>query len=488
MPKDNNNKFYNRNMNKNNAHYKNNRRKRNVNCSIQRKNQQQLTRTVINHNKQENKQQQLTRTVINHNKQENKQQQLARTVINHNKQENKQLPQIVKRSDAYFGKKQIANKPPLFNTPMARLSGFQCLNSYNQSPLMSLLAEPLISNQELEQVPEVKEPEEDTSNYEYVKLTNRIESLTDLIELGNLYISEYKDKKIRFNIDIKTLSNMLEPLNELNNLIGLDKFKLQIVDQIIYFLQKLDNQNNDMLHTVLYGTPGVGKTQIAGILGKLYSKMGLLSKGTFRSVKRPDLVGRYLGETAIKTTAVLNAALGGVLLLDEAYSLGNPEQKDNFSRECIDMICSFLTEHKNDFMMIIAGYKSSLDTSFFSYNSGLQSRFPHRYKIDTYSPQELRLIFIKMITDHGWSIASDKDIPLPFFEANKEYFIYNGRDMESLFARTKIAHARRVIYLEQSDKTIITNVDLNNGFNIYLKNDEVKTRKTNGKETNFMYL
>ena len=178
-------------------------------------------------------------------------------------------------------------------------------------------------------------------------------------------------------------------------MIGLDSLKNKLCHQILFYLQGLDNTNKDMLHTVIEGDPGVGKTEIAKILGELYCSLGILSKGTFKSVKRADLVGGYLGQTATKTLKILEENKGGVLFIDEAYSLGNEEGKDIYSKECIDTITAFLSENRQDFVCIIAGYKKALRQCFFKYNAGLERRFPWSYTIDPYNDIELKLIFEK---------------------------------------------------------------------------------------------
>ena len=136
--------------------------------------------------------------------------------------------------------------------------------------------------------------------------------------------------------------------------------------------------------------------------------MGVLSKGTFHSVKRSDLIGGFLGQTAIKTEKLLKKCIGGVLFIDEAYSLGNKEGKDMYSKECIDTLTAFLTEHSNNFICIIAGYKDSLEQCFFSYNRGLERRFPYRFSLKGYSPKELQQIFIKKVNGNDWSIEQNK--------------------------------------------------------------------------------
>jgi len=324
----------------------------------------------------------------------------------------------------------------------------------------------------------------DYENWEYKILNRSIETIEDLIELGNLYDAE---EKIRYNIDIKTLNNLVPPLIELKNMIGMKKVKRNIVDQIIYYLQGIDDKNNDMLHCVIEGPPGVGKTEVAKILGKIYKKLGILTSDKFKIVKRSDLIGGYLGQTAIKTQKVLDECNGGVLFIDEAYSLGNVEGKDSYSKECIDTLTAYLSENKRNFICIIAGYKEALKNCFFNMNEGLERRFPYRFEIDKYNPEELREIFFKIVKQYNWNYI-ENEIGISFFEKNQKYFIFNGGDMEILFHKCKISHSRRVFTLSNEFKKKLSLDDLEKGFKLYLQNDEISNRYNKDSYPNNMYI
>jgi hypothetical protein len=241
----------------------------------------------------------------------------------------------------------------------------------------------------------------------------------------------------------------------------------------------------DFMHTVIYGPPGSGKTEVAKIIGRIFSNLGILNKKIFKKVSRNDLVAGYLGQTAIKTKDMIKASLGGVLFIDEAYSLGNSEKRDSFAKECVDTLCEALSEHKHNWMVIIAGYEKELNDCFFSLNEGLNSRFTWRFKLDAYKPGELKSIYEKQVCDYGWTIASGsknggQQLPESWFASRMEYFTTYGRDMETLFTKTKIAHGRRVFCLPASEKKIITIDDLENGFKLFIENPEVKDRKERG--------
>jgi SpoVK/Ycf46/Vps4 family AAA+-type ATPase len=322
---------------------------------------------------------------------------------------------------------------------------------------------------------------------EHINIEADINNITDILNL----IDTYKiDPTIQYNIDMVALHSIKEPLTALNNMIGMKQLKNNIVDQILYFVQQLHKNKNasgEFLHTVIYGPPGTGKTEIAKLMGQIYSKIGILSKGTFKKVTRSDLIAGYLGQTALKTRDVIKDALGGVLFIDEAYALGNPEKKDSFAKECIDTLCEALSDNKENLMVIIAGYEQELKESFFSFNQGLESRFTWRFKTDEYNGDDLYNIFVKMVVDIGWEIESETKISAEWFKQNKDYFQYFGRDIETLLSKTKIAHSRRVFCLPEKDKKKITLKDLDKGLEIFLRNDDVKNRKNDKEMKRYLY-
>jgi SpoVK/Ycf46/Vps4 family AAA+-type ATPase len=311
---------------------------------------------------------------------------------------------------------------------------------------------------------------------ETINIDVEINNIADLLKL----IDSYKvEPSIKYNINMKALHDIKEPLEELNNMIGMKDLKNNIVDQILYFVQELHKNKDstgEFLHTVIYGPPGTGKTEIAKIMGKIYSKIGILSKGTFKKVTRSDLVAGYLGQTALKTRDVIKESLGGVLFIDEAYSLGNPEKKDSFSKECIDTLCEALSDNKENLMVIIAGYEKELKECFFSFNQGLDSRFTWRFKTDEYTHEDMHKIFLKKVKDIGWEI-DDTHVGADWFKKNKDCFKFYGRDIETLLSKTKIAHSRRVFCRPESEKKRLSVKDLDKGFEIYLRNDEIKNKR-----------
>ena len=334
--------------------------------------------------------------------------------------------------------------------------------------------------------PRVKAPPAAQLVIERVTICCEITCIADLLRIVNEHPVV---ENIEYNINMRALHRISEPLRKLDSMVGMDSLKENVVDQIIYFIQDLHKNEikgdkgakdkssgafNDYMHTVIYGPPGTGKTEVAQLIGAIFSRMGVLRKSKFRKVTRSDLIAGYLGQTAIKTADVIKECLGGVLFIDEAYALGNSEKRDSFSKECIDTLCEALSDHKSDLMVIIAGYEKDLNESFFSANPGLNSRFTWRYKIDDYTPAQLAKIYEKKVHDCGWQLH--EPVRLNWFEDNMEYFKCYGRDMETLLSRAKIAHGRRV-FCAPADKRRLTRADLEKGMTMFISNEEVKQRK-----------
>ncbi len=333
--------------------------------------------------------------------------------------------------------------------------------------------------------PDTTPPSSESVEKKKIFIDINVEKLGDLLEILNKY--EYKETE-EYNIDLKSLLNIKQELEELNGMIGMENLKTSILNQLLYFIQELhiekikkDNKTvitSEFKHTVICGPPGTGKTEIAKIIGRMYSKLGILKNNVFKKVTRNDLVAGYLGQTALKTKKVIDECIGGVLFIDEAYSLANFYDMDSYSKECLDILCESLSDHKDDLMVIIAGYEEELDKSFFSANRGLESRFIWRFKIDEYTPRELSKIFIKKINETEWTFSDNECPTEKWFEKNKENFRNYGRDIELLFTYTKISHSKRIYGKPVEERKKLLLIDLNSGLEM-LKNNKKQKDKRN---------
>jgi len=305
-----------------------------------------------------------------------------------------------------------------------------------------------------------------------------INSLSDIINIIDTI--ELRDDT-QYNIDLKSLHNIKTELVELNNMIGMENMKQSVIDQLLYFIQNLhigkNKDSSDFKHTAIYGPPGTGKTEIAKIIGKMYSKLGILKNNVFKKVTRSDLIGGYLGQTAIKTKKVIEECIGGVLFIDEAYSLANGEREDSYSKECLDTICEALSDYKNELMVIIAGYENELNETFFRVNKGLQSRFIWRFTMDEYNPLELMKIFKKKVSEQDWQFEDENEIKEKWFNDKKENFKSYGRDMELLLTYIKISHGRRIYGKDNKLKRRIKLDDMDKGYDVFLKNKNLKKER-----------
>lgn len=321
-------------------------------------------------------------------------------------------------------------------------------------------------------------------HYGVAHISKDIKSIEDLIELGDVY-----EPGRSYNIDLKKIFDIKDSLLKLKNMIGLEGIKNTLVNQIIYFLQ--DFHGDEMLHTVIQGPPGVGKTMLANIIGEIYHKMNIFKTtgNDYKLVvaKRSDLIGEYLGTTASKTQKVIDKCKGGVLLIDEAYALGNNEGRDSYSKECIDTLNQNLSENKQNFLCIIAGYKNALDSSFFNYNEGLRRRFPFVYTIDTYTHKELTSIFYDIFKRDKWVCLRDSRINDLFSLKYKEFKNMAG-DMETLAFITKMEHSKRVLFLHKDKKKKILFFDIKNGIDKFFENKGLIDNTKDNNVISHMYL
>ncbi|MGZ4033161.1 MAG: stage V sporulation protein K [Tumebacillaceae bacterium] len=205
-------------------------------------------------------------------------------------------------------------------------------------------------------------------------------------------------------------------LKELDQLIGLKQVKT-LVQEIYAFIQIQQKRQQAklatepiVLHMIFKGNPGTGKTTVARILARLMRELGVLSKGHLVEVERADLVGEYIGHTAQKTREHVKKALGGIMFIDEAYSLARGGEKD-FGKEAIDCLVKAMEDHKNDFVLILAGYGYEME-SFLKTNPGLPSRFPITVSFEDYTEHELMQIADLMLRQREYKLSPEASAKL----------------------------------------------------------------------------
>ena len=252
---------------------------------------------------------------------------------------------------------------------------------------------------------------------------------------------------------------------ELNALIGLDGVKKEVANLInMVTIHKLRAEqglkNTDMsLHMVFSGNPGTGKTTIARLMARIYHSLGILSKGQLIEVDRSGLVAGYVGQTATKTAKVIESAMGGVLFIDEAYSLTSKSEND-FGSEAIDTILKAMEDHREDLIVIVAGYDGLMDT-FIHSNPGLESRFNRYLHFDDYTIDEMCAI-LDMRLEKGQYVMDDaakKAVRDYIEESNTSSIAFgNARGVRNIFEKLLVEQANRLASAEQVDRDALMQI------------------------------
>jgi SpoVK/Ycf46/Vps4 family AAA+-type ATPase len=242
---------------------------------------------------------------------------------------------------------------------------------------------------------------------------------------------------------------------ELAGYIGLGAVKKEVnnlinMAQIYQKRRENDLPCTDMsLHMVFSGNPGTGKTTIARIMGRIYHSLGILSKGHLVEVDRSGLVAGYVGQTATKTSKVIESALGGVLFIDEAYAL-NGHGDNDFGQEAIDTLLKAMEDHRDDLVVIVAGYDGLMD-DFVHSNPGLESRFNRYLHFEDYTIEEMGQIFESQCKKSCYELDEDakKAVLLLIAERNKDSIAFgNGRGVRNLFEQVLTAQCNRLAAME----------------------------------------
>ena len=191
------------------------------------------------------------------------------------------------------------------------------------------------------------------------------------------------------------------------------------------------------------GNPGTGKTTVARCIARIYKCLGLLSKGQLIETDRSGLVAGYVGQTAIKTQEVIQTAIGGVLFIDEAYTLSNGGSSD-FGQESIDTILKSMEDNRDDFVVIVAGY-DDLMNDFIHSNPGLESRFNRYIHFEDYTAEQMLSIFVRLCNNNQYLLSDDATGKLKeYFENANIAQIGNGRGARNLFEKTVTQQAKRI--------------------------------------------
>ncbi len=258
-------------------------------------------------------------------------------------------------------------------------------------------------------------------------------------------------------------ASLEELLEELEGLVGLQTIKQKVRDYAEYlkFLKiridkGLEKGNNIDLHSVFTGNPGTGKTTVALLLGKIYHKMGLLSDGHIHEVDRSDLVGEYIGQTAPKVKEAIKKAKGGVMFIDEAYSLArSAEDNKDFGREVIEILVKEMSNGEGDLAVIMAGYPKEMQT-LLDTNPGLKSRLNMWFEFPDYMPQELAEIAKHAADAKQVKISEEAGNYLyeKIVEAyrNRDRYFGNGRYINKLIDQGKMNLGLRIMKTESPDQ------------------------------------
>lgn len=256
-------------------------------------------------------------------------------------------------------------------------------------------------------------------------------------------------------------------MEELNELIGLKTVKHDVEELVGLAKVRKMREEKGMkavpvsLHLVFSGNPGTGKTTVARILGKLYKEIGILSTGQLIETDRSGLVAGYVGQTAIKTQKKIQEAMGGVLFIDEAYTLN--QKDESFGQEAIDTILKAMEDHRDEFVVIVAGY-TQLMKEFVESNPGLKSRFNKFFEFPDYTVDELQQIFELQCKKYEYKLTEEADAAVREeiirLEAAKGENFANAREVRNLFEKIITNQAARVAELEDPDEETLSTITI----------------------------
>ena len=297
-----------------------------------------------------------------------------------------------------------------------------------------------------------------SNNDKFPKIKERQSTVLELLYkyLGSRLIdSEYAILK---EINAKSFEELSD---ELNSLIGLENVKKEIEDLVIFNKVQKNREKiglkktNRTMHMAFLGNPGTGKTTVARIVGNMYRSLGILSKGHFIEATRTDLIAEYQGQTALKVKRLIQKAKGGVLFIDEAYSITENEKSDSYGRECLTELTKALEDYRDDLVVIVAGY-DDLMKKFFESNPGLKSRFNYFIEFEDYTVNQMFEIFLSYCKNEDYILQESAAEKLKKYldkqSEDSENKNSNGRFVRNVFDKIIMNQAKRLSNLSLPTK------------------------------------
>ena len=316
----------------------------------------------------------------------------------------------------------------------------------------------------------ISEASDDHRDKNGVKRTALVLNSSLIAFYGYLTIQNICKADTKDTEDDRTLQELLD---ELNGLAGLESVKNKVRDLIAYQkVQKMRRENGlysekTTLHLAFTGNPGTGKTTVARIVGRIYKQIGLLSKGHFIEASRTDLIAGYQGQTALKVKKLIEQAKGGVLFIDEAYSITENDHSDSYGRECLTELTKALEDYREDLVVIVAGYTEPMN-KFFESNPGLKSRFNTFIEFPDYGLDELEEILLSFCRKNDYSLEDGVRMRIREYlekciEEKNDNFS-NGRLVRNIYDDLVMNHARRVANIMSHSKKDLCTI-LSDDFN-----------------------